>query len=425
MSLLWKILAILLLLGGSALFSAAEMAISSANRMRLDSLAEEGDRRAHTAGKVLDRYDDTLSAILIGNNLCNIGSDSLVTVVAMALLGVRYTGAVSVAITVVMTAIIIVFCESVPKISAKKNANRLALAFSGFLRLLTIVLKPATWIVTMLIRLLTFPFKGEKKEGTEEEAAAELQSIIETVEDEGVIDGERSEMLRSALDFSQIPVMDVMTARVDMQAFDVDDNWREELLSRDDPFTRIPVYEDSIDNIIGVLQLNRFFRQLLSDPGAEVRDYLMKPLYMYKTLKLPEALAQFRREQQHLAIVTDEYGGTLGVVTLEDVLEQLVGEIWDENDVVENDVVEHPDGIFEVDGDLPVSELAQLLGISEEALDTESTTAGGWAIEKRGAFPKAGDEITGSGIRVRVLAMDEDGLRVERLLVEKTPDTAD
>ena len=240
------------------------------------------------------------------------------------------------------------------------------------------------------------------------------------MEDEGVIDEERSELLLSALDFSQIPVMDVMTARVDVEALDVDSDWKELLLSgEDDSFSRLPVYEDSIDNIIGILHLNRFYRALLDDPDADVRGCLMKPLYIYKTVKLPDVLNQLRRSQQHLAVVTDEYGGTLGIVTLEDVLEQIVGDIWDESDEVEEDVVARPDGAFEVDGDLPIGELAELLDMPEEDLSTDSATAGGWTIEKFGAFPKAGDSLDADGLLVRVLAMDEDGLRVEKILVEK------
>jgi len=414
--------AVVILLAGSALFSASEIALTSANRLRLTSAAEEGSHSAGTAVKLLDRFDTTLSAILIGNNLCNIGADALVTMLAVTLLGDRYNALASVLITGAMTLFIIFFCESAPKIAAKKNANRLSMELSGFLRLLTVVLWPVIFLVRSLIRLLTLPMKGEDHVSEPEEAAAELQSIIETVEDEGILDEDRSELLLSALDFSQTPVMDVMTARVDVEALDVDEDWRALLLDREDaPYSRIPVYQGSIDNIVGILYLNRFFRALLDDPEADLRAYLMEPLYVYKTVRLGSVLSQLRRTQQHMAIVTDEYGGTLGVVTLEDVLEELVGEIWDETDDVEPEIVERSDGAYEVDGDLPIGEFAELLDISEESLNTESATAGGWTIEKFGAFPAAGDEITADNIRVRVLSMAEDGLRVEKILAEKLP----
>ncbi len=415
------IAAMIVLLCGSAFFSASEMALSSANRMRLSSAAEDGNAAASTACKVIDKYEKALSAILIGNNLCNIGSDSIVTLLGITLLGDRYSGWVSVLTTVLVTVIIIIFCESAPKIAAKKNANSMAMGTAGFTRFLMIILSPVIFLVTQIIRLITLPLKGEVREGDpEEEAAAELQSIIETVEDEGVIDEDRSELLRSALDFSEIAVMDVMTARVDVEALNIDDDWRELLLSGEElPFSRIPVYEDSIDNIVGVLYLNHFFKALLADPNADIRSHLMKPLYIYKTVKLPDVLAQLRKNQQHLAIVTDEYGGTLGIVTLEDVLEEIVGDIWDETDEVETEVVERPDGAYEVDGDLPIGDFAELLGVSEESLKTDSATAGGWTIEKFGSFPKTGDAVESDGLRATVLAMDEDGHRVEKILVQK------
>ena len=421
------IAAVLLLFAGSALFSAAEMALSSANQLRLSSAAEEGDRAAARAAALLERYDDTLSAILIGNNLCNIGSDSLVTALALTLLGARYNALTSLLITVCVTMIILIFCESAPKIIAKKNANRFTLRMSGVLRLLTLVLFPLIFLLRQIVRLLTAPLKGEETADPGEEAAAELQSIIETVEDEGVIDADQSELLLSALDFSQGSVMDAMTARVDVEAIDIrENNWRELLLDREEaPYSRVPVYDGSIDNIVGVLYLNRFFRALLDDPDSDMRAYLLKPLFLYKTTKLPDALSRFRRTQQHLAVVTDEYGGMLGVVTLEDVLEQIVGEIWDETDEVENEVVARPDGAWEVDGDLPIADFAELLDMDEDELSTESATAGGWTIEKFGRFPQDGDTLNVDGLSVRVLAMDEDGLRVERILVSREKEKQD
>ena len=415
-----QIVLVITLLIGSALFSASEMALSSANRMRLAAAAEEGSRAAAWAVDLLDRYEDTLSTILIGNNLCNIGADSLVTALAMSLLGARYNALSSLIVTVCVTLVVLLFCESAPKIIAKKNANRLATGLSGFLQALGLLLSPLIFLLRHLVRLITAPFPGEQAADPEAEAAAELQSIIETVEDEGVIDSDRSELLLSALDFSQGSVMGVMTARVDVDALSVHDDWRELLLNRPEPpFSRVPVYDDGIDDIVGVLYLNRFFRALLDDPNADIRDYLMEPLYLYKTTKLPDALSRFRRSQQHLAIVTDEYGGMLGVVTLEDVLEQIVGDIWDETDEVEDEIVTLPDGAWEVDGDLPIADFAELAGVPEDSLTTDSATAGGWTIEKFGAFPRPGDTFVADGLTVKVLAMDEDGLRVERILVRR------
>lgn len=416
MNYLVSIAAILLFWCGSAFFSASEMAISSANRLRMENAAEEGSSAARAACKVLDNYEDTLSAILIGNNLCNIASDSLVTVVVAALIGSWFTP-IS---TVLVVLILIFFCESAPKIVAKKNANRLTMRVAPLLRLLTIILMPVIRLVGLLIRLMTFAMKGEQRQSGDEEAAAELQSILETVEDEGVIDEERSELLRSALDFSEIPVMDAMTARVDVLAVDVEDSL-EDILEQisDVPYTRIPVYEDSLDNVVGVLYLNHLFRALLDEEKPDLRSLLLPVSYVYKTVKLPDVLRQLRSLQQHLAVVTDEYGGTLGIVTLEDVLEEIVGDIWDETDEVERDVIEREDGTLEMDGGLPVADFLDFLELPENALDTESYTLGGWTIEEFGAFPKVGDSFRWREFTITVLEMDEDGRRVEKVLARK------
>ena len=412
---------ILLMLFGSGFFSAAEMSLSSANRLRLDNAAEEDEPGARAACIIYDRFEDTLSAILIGNNLCNIGSDSLVTAIITVTLARPGLTPVS---TVLMTLIIITFCESMPKILAKKNATRWTMAFAPFLRALTVLLTPAVWLVTKLIHLLTLPFPGEKlDEDDDERAAAELQSIIETVEDEGVIDEDRGELMRSALDFSEIPVMDVMTARVDMFALDADDSWEEQLAGIESAsFSRIPVYADSVDNIIGVLYLNHFYKRLLETGGEsfDLRELLLPPEYVYKTVRLPDVLNTLRRKQRHLAVVTDEFGGTLGIVTMEDVLEQIVGEIWDENDVVEEDVCERSDGALELDGSVPLTDVPELLELPEELFEeAESSTVGGWTIECFGRFPHVGDRFVRAGRSFTVLQMSEDGRRVERVLAER------
>lgn len=421
-SMIMQLVAVVVLLCGSAFFSAAEMSLSSANRLRLENAADEGDGRAKTACKVLDRYEDTLSAILIGNNLCNIAADSLATLLTVELVGEKFTPLS----TLLMVLIVITFCESVPKIVAKKNANRLTLALAGILRFLTIALKPVVWLVCTLIHLITASIKEERHASDDEEAAAELQSIIETVEDEGVIDEDRGEMLQAALDFSEIPVMDVMTARVDVVAIDIEDSF-EQIMEQvsDSSVSRLPVYEGSIDNVIGILYLNKFFKALLETDQPDLRSLLLKTCYFYKTVKLPDALASFRKEQQHMAIVTDEYGGTLGIVTLEDVMEQIVGEIWDENDEFEPEVIQREDGAWELDGDMALMDLPELLDLSETAFhESDSATVGGWTMENFGYFPQKGEAFLWRSWSVTVLKMAEDGRRVEKVLVEKVSEGA-
>ena len=402
---------------GSNYFSSSEMAYSSCNRLRLESARDGGSKRASIAVRIIDRFDDTLSAILIGNNLVNIAASSIGSVLVILIAGDDRYAWVS---TVVITVLVIIFGETMPKIIAKNSANRIALSHAYFVHGLTIILMPLIWVVVGLTKLITSGFKGDEAGSDEEAAAMELSSIIETAEDEDVLDEDRSELVQAAIDFSDVMASEVMTARVDVVALDIDDDWNEQLATIDSaPYSRIPVYEDSIDNVIGVLYLNHFLKALTDEKNPDIRSMLMPPCYVYKTMKMPAVLNELRRAKQHLAIVTDEYGGTLGVLSMEDVLEQLVGEIWDDTDEVEEEIVERPDGQYELDGDMVISDFLELVGIKEKDFDAESETVGGWTIEMFGAFPKPGDSFRYGNMSVTVLEMD--GLRVEKVLVKILP----
>lgn len=408
---------LLLCVIGSNYFSSSEMAYSSCNRMRLESARDGGSKKAAIAVKIIDRFDDTLSAILIGNNLVNIAASSIGSVLVILVAGDDRYAWVS---TVVITVLIVIFGETMPKIIAKTSANRIALSHARFIRALTIVLMPLIWVVVGLVRLLTAGLKGEETSSDEDAAAMELSSIIETAEDEDVLDEDRSELVQAAIEFSDVMAYEVMTARVDVVALDIDDDWNELLATIESaPYSRIPVYEDSIDNVIGVLYLNHFLKALTDEKNPDIRSMLMPPCYVYKTMKMPAVLSELRRAKQHLAVVTDEYGGTLGVLSMEDVLEQLVGEIWDDTDEVEEEIVERPDGQYELDGDMVISDFLELVGIKEKDFEADSETVGGWTIEMFGAFPKVGDSFRYEDMSVTVLEMD--GLRVEKVLVKKLP----
>lgn len=403
--------AILLCIICSAFFSASEMALSSANQVRLENAAESGNKRARKATGILARFDDALSTILVGNNLVNIASSSLGSLVVIFTLGPGYAW-VS---TLVITILVIIFGETIPKIVAQKNANRLSEAFSGPMRVLMTIFKPVTLLVVSMVNLITSRMKGEKSDD-EDTSVEELHSLIETAEDEAILDEKESELVSAAIDFYEISAQEVMTARVDMVAIDIEDSAEEiNAVIENAPFSRIPVFEDHKDNIIGILSVNHYLKALIDDPEAEIRPLLLPVSYVYKTMKLPDILEQFRKAKQHIAVVTDEYGGTLGVVTLEDVLEELVGEIWDETDTVEPDLKELEAGVYEIDGDLQFSELAELFGWNEEELDFESETAGGWCIEMMDGFPEKGQSFSYRNVTVTILEADER--RVQRIRV--------
>lgn len=408
---------VLVLLSG--FFSSTEMAYSSANYMRLENAAGSGNRKARMACNLVDSYDDMLSAVLIGNNLVNIAASSVVSIIAITIANkMDFSESLATTIgTVIITLFIIIFGETMPKIIAKKNANRIAIRNAYSVSLLTCVFRPLIFIIVGLVHIITKPMKGELSTDEQDDAAEELSSIIETVEDEGVIDNERGEMLQAALDFSDTSASEVMTARVDMLAIDIDDDW-DEIMSAilGSPYSRVPVYQDSIDNIIGVLYLNHFFKAIPGVERIDIRPLLLKPCFVYKTVKLPSVLAEMREHRTHIAIVTDEYGGSMGIVTMEDVLEELVGEIWDETDEVEEEVIAHSDNLYELDGDMSIGDFLELLDIAEDSFETDSATVGGWTIEKFGYFPRQGESFIYG--RYRVMVLETNGKRVEKILLK-------
>lgn len=413
------ILGLLLCLLLSAFFSSANVAFSSANRLRIESAQENGARAGAVKGAlaVLDHLDFSLAALTACDNLANISAATIAVALAYELSG----GGSWTWLAGVLTAVLVlVLGESMPEMVARKNANRFALRFALPVRALSLLLSPVVFVLGGLARLLTLPLRGERSAEDDDAAVEELQSIIETAEDEDVLDEGRSELLRSALDFSEISASEAMTARVDVVAIDIDDDWEDILETiANTTHSRLPVYEDSIDNVIGFLYLNHFLKAMTESEKPDIKSLLMEPLYIYKTIKLPQVLTELRHAKKHLAIVTDEYGGTLGVISMEDVLEQIVGDIWDETDEVEHEVVERSAGEYELDGDMSIWDFLELAGIPEENFDFESDTVGGWTMEMFGRYPKAGDSFDYENLTVTVLKMD--GLRVDRVNVRISP----
>ena len=289
--------AILVLVSLSAFFSASEMSFSSTNKLRLENMVDDEIAGAKLALKVAEKFDDALSAILIGNNLVNIAMSSIGSVIAILIAGEEWTWVA----TAIITVLVIIFGETMPKIVAKKNANKLVLVFCYPIYALTVILKPLIWLVVGLANLIMMLLPKERTVRDEDEAQQELQSIIETAEDENVLDEERSELVQNALEFGDIRVSEVMTARVDIEAIDIEDSFEEIMeLAEGSSYSRLPVYEDGIDNVIGILYLNKFYRALTERENVEVREVLSKPVYVYKTTKLPAALTALRSAKQHL-----------------------------------------------------------------------------------------------------------------------------
>ena len=422
---MWPYLIIVLMLILSAFFSGSEISFNASNKLRLKKSAENGSKTAAMAYKISENFTTALSAILIGNNLANIAASSVTTIIIIQLLnalgiGESANSIASAIATVVMTTIILIFGEIIPKILAKQHADRVVRWVAYPVRILTIILYPLVFIVMLLINLLRKIWGKDNSDDEPTVTEEDLSSIIETVEEEGVIDENQSELLQSTLEFPDTTVEEIMTPRIDMISIDIDD--ADEAIAEiieESHFSRIPVYEDSIDNIIGILYLNHYYKNSVENSKKPLRDMLIPACFIHKTMRLPAAMNVLREKQTHIAIVIDEFGGTLGVVTMEDILEELVGDIWDESDEIVNMIVETGENTYEVNGDMNIDDFFSEIESSNKDVECEYSTVGGWAVEQLNADPHVGDTFTYENLFVVVSEMDD--MRVTKLTVLVNP----
>lgn len=404
--------AIALLIVLSAFFSSMETAANSVSRARLLDMDEKGIRGSKKALFMLDEYDKTITTLLIGNNIVNIGASSLATVLCTSLIG-DYGAAVS---TGVLTLLILTFGEVIPKCYAKENSEKLIVRFSGVIYFLMIVLTPLSFLFTKL-NALAFKLSGGGSDApsvTEDE----LKYIIESIEEEGVLEEAESEMVQSALEFDEKTVLEILTPRVDVAAIDIDDTEEEiHKIIVEERFSRIPVYKDAIDNIVGILHTRDYLEAMSRGEKPDIEALMQKPFFVYKTRKLAALLSDFKRKRTHIAIVADEYGGMLGIVTMEDLLEELVGEIWDEDEEIELPCRKIGEGCYEVSGDMPLDDLLELFDIPEKDVETTSHSVGGWVTENLGSIPENGQKLKIHGLAIKVADISEQ--RINKLIVRK------
>ena len=400
----------------SAFFSSSETALFSLNKLRLEKLAEEGKKTAKVAKYLTDHDKITLSGLLIGNNVVNIAASSLMTVLVLELMPQNAALAGTVA-TLTITVLILIFAEIAPKIIAKKKALSWACVVAYPMFAISMVLfLPVTLIVLGFVNLVSKLFR--KKEEAPTMTEEELVTMIETAEEEEVLDEEQSDLLQSAMDFSDTTVEDILVPRINMEAFDIEDDYEEILeLATSTRHSRLVVYEDTVDHVIGVLSLNRLFRAMAKKRGnVDIRTLLVEPFFVHKTMKLPTLLSQMRSHQVQMAIVLDEYGGTMGIVTMEDILEEIVGDIWDETDDIETEIISTGEGIYHVDGLTNIYDFFAHIDMDERDFDSEYTTMGGWAIEMLDADPHVGDSFSYRNLYVIVTEMNDNivtGLSVQ------------
>ncbi|WP_156066772.1 HlyC/CorC family transporter [Faecalibacterium prausnitzii] len=382
---LWA--ALVILVGFSAFFSASETAFSSLNQIRLKSRAEDGDSSAARVLNMAGQYDKLLSTILIGNNIVNIAAASIGTILFTRMLGAERGATVS---TIVLTIIVLIFGEVTPKSLAKEMPERVATAVSPFLVVLMALMTPLTWLFTQWKKLLGhFVHSGEADTITE----GELMTMVSEAENDGELTDRESELIRSAIEFDDVEVEEILTPRVDVVAVE-DDIPLEELAQTfaESGYSRLPVYHGTIDNIIGVVHEKDFYIARLKK-ATKIDDLVVPTLYTTGSTQISQLLRTLREQHHHLAVVVDEYGGTEGIITLEDILEELVGEIWDEHDEVTEDFRKQSDGSWLVSGSASVDDLYEELDLPEEE-DIDSNTVNGLVQEKTCHLPKVGDRFT-------------------------------
>ncbi len=406
---------LVVLISLSALFSASETALTAANRVRLKNQAEDGDKAAQGALKLIDKFDNALSTLLISNNVVNILISSLTTVIFTSLLGEGGVGAA----TALCTVVIVICGEVMPKSFAKNNTEKVIKAVQKPLSAVMLILTPAIKILEFLQKIMLKNSDTEEPSVTEQE----LMSIIDEIEDEGVLEEDEAELVQSAIEFNDIAAEEVLTPRVDVCAINKEED-KEEVLKKflEFNYSRMPVYENSIDRIIGFINQKDFFAALVQDIESPVESLIKPCLYVPPKMKIIDVMHQLQKDKVHMAVVTDEYGGTMGILTLEDILEQLVGDIWDEHDEETQSIFKVDDITFEVLGEVAMDELY------EEVLDTrknnfkEYYTLSGYLMEKMNKIAEEGDSYDDEFIHYTVQTVEENRIKKVKIRLHQPED---
>ncbi len=390
----------------SAYFSATETAFNSLNLTKLKISAEKGDRGAALMLRLVDDYNRLLTTILVGNNIVNIALSSIATVFFIKLVG----DAGATVSTAVITVIVLIFGEITPKSIAKESPEAFARFSAPIINFLAIILTPINYIFSLWKKLISLIFKSSDEHAVTEE---ELLSMVEEVESSGGIGEQEGELIRNAMELNENDAADIATPRVDIEA--VGKDWTKEEVAQvfvETGYSRLPVYIDSIDNIIGIIHRTDFYNNYDMENIADTM--LTTPVFVPTTIKIGALLKLLQKNKCHMAVVTDEYGGTFGIVTMEDILEELVGEIWDEHDEVEEDISENK-GIYTVSGSMDPEELFEELEMDIE--EVPYATLSGWIMDELNKVPEEGDTFDSNGYRFTVETVD--GMRVDTAVVEK------
>lgn len=408
-----QIICLIVLILFSAFFSASETAFTSLNKIRLKTMADDGNKKAAKTYKMAENYDRLLSTVLVGNNIVNITASSVATVLFIKLLG---EGKGPTASTVIMTALLLIFGEVSPKVLAKEVPEKYAMFATPFLKVLTVILTPIVAFFMLWKKLLAKIFNFKQDDTI---TGDELLNIVDEAESGGGLDEDESDLIRSAISFYECPVGDILTPRVDVIAVSKDDSV-DEIASvfNDSGFSRLPVYSDDTDDIIGFIHIREFNKYVLTEQ-LPIASVIKKTVYIAKQMQISELLKLMQQKKTHMAVVADEFGGTLGIVTMEDILEELVGEIWDENDEVVEDFLTQPDGTVKALGGAQLDKMFEYLEMNEDE-EAESVSVGGWVLEQLEKMAEVGDSFTYKNLNVTVTAVEQRRV-IEVLIKNEEP----
>lgn len=399
---------IILFIVMSAYFSATETAFSSLNRIRIKNLADKGNKRAALVAKLSEQYDSMLSTILIGNNIVNIGCSSLATVLCLKWLGEEIGPSVS---TIATTVVVLIFAEITPKSIAKESPEKFAMFSASILQVLMFILTPFNYLFGLWKILLSKLIKTDHERGITEE---EILTIVEEATQEGGIDEEEGSLIRSAIEFREMEAGDILTPRIDVEGVELQAT-KEEIakIFTETGYSRLPVYEDSMDHIVGTIY-HKDFHNYVYHTEQEVSEIIRPVRFITKTKKISDLLKELQQEKSHIAVVLDEFGGTVGIVTLEDILEEIVGEIWDEHDEIVQAFEKVSEGEYVVLGSSNVEKLFEELEIEDEV---DVITVSGWVMNLLERIPKENDKVMYGDWEITVLEMN--GKRVEKTKISK------
>ncbi len=407
------IIVLIILVFLSACFSATETAFSSLNKIRLKNMANNGDKKAEKTLELAEEFNSLLSTILIGNNIVNIASSSIATVLFVTVF--KENGALI--STVIMTVTILIFGEITPKSVAKAHPEQFAMFFTPFISVLVVLFKPLTFIFNGLAYLISKIFKSQE---SDEFRSEEFITMVEEAQEGGNMNEDEADLITNAIEFNDQEVGKVYTPRVDMVANDINDTLDEiDKSFRESGFSRLPIYSGSIDNVIGILHEKDFYFHYYKDSATSIEQILTKPVFTTEHLKISALLKQLQKCKSHMAIVIDEYGGTLGIITMEDVLEEIVGEIYDEHDEVIEYFKKLDDVTYLVNCDADIEDMFEYFDIVPDE-EYEFNTVAGWVIFNLDKIPLINDKFSYKNLDVTVIDADEKTVNEIKVIVNPT-----